>query len=175
MLENMEKRLANQENVSRRRSRRLDSSSSDESCSSTESSGASSPSSSVLAPPEYPAVSVQCTHDKTHGVTSQAHSSTQATPAPLHVPLSEDNVDILGRREPEDHQWGPPLHTNVLLRWEPILNSVLSETDVKVLIQQRLPPENFKVMSSPRLNLVIERAISNSHLLRDQKLSVLQQ
>nr|CAI5853777.1 unnamed protein product [Callosobruchus analis] len=143
MLEIMEKRLANLENGSRR----LDSSSSassDECCSSTESSGASS---SILAPPEQAAVSVQ---------RSDASSR-----------------DILGRREPEDHQWGPPLHPDVLLRWEPILNSGLSETDVKALILQHLPPENFKAMSALRLNLVIERAISNSHLLRDQKLSVL--
>nr|CAI5851468.1 unnamed protein product [Callosobruchus analis] len=57
-----------------------------------------------------------------------------------------DIVDILGRQEPEDYQWGPLLHPDVLLRWEHILNSGLSETDVKALILQHLPPENFKAM-----------------------------
>nr|CAH7736525.1 unnamed protein product [Callosobruchus chinensis] len=30
-------------------------------------------------------------------------------------------------------------------------------------------------MTAPRVNLIIERAVSNAHLLRDQKLSTLQQ
>ncbi|VEN51889.1 unnamed protein product [Callosobruchus maculatus] len=177
ILENVEERLANLEKESRRRCRTLDSSSSNESRSPTASSGAPSPSSSMLEPPEQDTGFVERSDDLPQDVTPQAHCSTQATPTPasVHAPLSEDIVDILGRREPDDQQWGPPLHSDVVLRWEPILKSGLSETDAKALIHKHLPPENFKAMSAPRLNLVIERAVSNSHLLRDQKLSALQQ
>ncbi|CAH1992555.1 unnamed protein product [Acanthoscelides obtectus] len=90
------------------------------------------------------------------------------------APLSEDLIDILGKKDTSPEPLGPKIHEDLLLRWEKILKTGLSDDDRKSLLSKLPPPENFTTLSAPLLNPVVQKAISPSNLLRDERLTKLQ-
>ncbi|CAH1963720.1 unnamed protein product [Acanthoscelides obtectus] len=90
------------------------------------------------------------------------------------APLSEDVIDILGKKDTSPEPLGPKIHEDLLLRWEKILKTGLSDDDRKSLLSKLPPPENFTTLSAPLLNPVVQKAISPSNLLRDERLTKLQ-
>lgn len=83
-------------------------------------------------------------------------------------------VAILGEQEPLVKNVRPKLHNHLVTRWSHIIACGLSDDDRKLLCHKHPPPENFQVIAAPKLNPIIEKAISSSNLQRDQRLAATQ-
>lgn len=81
---------------------------------------------------------------------------------------------ILGQKDPHTKPLGPELHNDLVTRWSYLISCGLSDDDKKHLCLKYPPPENFQAIASPKLNPIIEKAISNSNLQRDRRLAATQ-
>lgn len=87
------------------------------------------------------------------------------------TPLSDDILQILGKKEASPKIVGPKIHEDLIPRWKYIMINGLSDEQRKTLLFKLPPPENFENLTSPQINAVLEKAISQSNLARDKKLS----
>ncbi|VEN54469.1 unnamed protein product [Callosobruchus maculatus] len=90
------------------------------------------------------------------------------------APLSEDIVEILGKKSTPPTLTGPKIHEDLVSRWKTVLNAGLSDDERSSLLSKLPPPENFQIVSAPRLNAVVQKALSPSNLSRDERLAKLQ-
>ncbi|VEN36630.1 unnamed protein product [Callosobruchus maculatus] len=90
------------------------------------------------------------------------------------APLSEDIVEILGKKSTPPTLTGPKIHEDLVSRWKIVLNAGLSDDERSSLLSKLPPPKNFQIVSAPRLNAVVQKALSPSNLSRDERLAKLQ-
>ncbi|XP_050294577.1 uncharacterized protein LOC126743396 isoform X2 [Anthonomus grandis grandis] len=89
--------------------------------------------------------------------------------------LSDDVVAILGPKDFNIKKYGPSLHDDLALRWDKLLAEGLSDEDKRKLCEAHLPPKNLSAMAAPKLNPLIEKAVSPSNVSRDNRLAAEQQ
>jgi len=70
--------------------------------------------------------------------------------------------------------WGPPLQADMAQTWTSIIENGIHSQEKESLIGKYLVPENAPLLSTPKLNSLVEKVVSDSVKQRDTRLSTLQ-
>lgn len=84
--------------------------------------------------------------------------------------LSEDILNIIGKRVCEDRTLSSAIQSEVALRWQDILNQGLPNEDKLQLIKKYPPPENCKLCDPPKLNPEMKSIIQEPVFNRDTRI-----
>ncbi|KAJ8929028.1 hypothetical protein NQ314_018339, partial [Rhamnusium bicolor] len=179
LVENIDKRLRNMENYSRKRSRRLTSSLSSSSGSSSRALSAAPSTNSNTMDKSRGSGCESSEYDvyvnQVGAVSADGMGVHQGEPPSdkdqSNILFSDDIIKILAQQEYTSKNWETDLHSNLVLRGKNILSFGLSDDDREKITVKHPPPEKFQVMATPKFNPILKKAVSASNLLRDQQLT----
>lgn len=98
-----------------------------------------------------------------------------ATTPDLVAALDPDILSALGAQPEDELEYGPKIHDNLSKLWLPLLKKGMPKEEKDKIMKSYLVPENCKLLQSPKLNLEIAAAITESARGRDKKLASAQQ
>ncbi|OXU17227.1 hypothetical protein TSAR_011402 [Trichomalopsis sarcophagae] len=83
------------------------------------------------------------------------------------LPLNEKVLDAIGKRVIEEKVYGPPLHSELAVRWQDIIKQGLPDDEKQALIKKYPLPENCKFSEPPKLNPELKAVMHSTQISRD--------
>lgn len=98
----------------------------------------------------------------------------EAQMEPSSPELSQEQLNLLGSDTSNISVFGPKLQKDLTARWQTILQNGLGEEERAKILAKYLIPENCPLLSPPKLNPMVEKAVSESVARRDTRLVAIQ-
>lgn len=90
-------------------------------------------------------------------------------------PLSQEVIDRLGKRIHQEQTYAPPIHREIAVRWEDIINHGLPDEEKTNLLKKYDLPENCKFSNPPKMNGLIKAVVSKGVKERDDRICLKQE
>ena len=89
---------------------------------------------------------------------------------PTEKELNNDILNIIGKRLAEKRVLAPPMHSDFAIRWSEIMSMGLPTEERDSLIKKYPVPENCTFLDPPKLNVEVDRAITDVARFRDKRI-----
>ncbi|CAH0546091.1 unnamed protein product [Brassicogethes aeneus] len=88
----------------------------------------------------------------------------------VNIPLPKSILEIIGRNKEENTKVSCSLRKEIADTWSGIIKEGLKDAEKADIMKNYLPPDHFKELRGPKLNLEVAAAVNESTLNRDNRL-----